>query len=155
VAPPVTEKYDVYTDHPVIEKQPEISSAAIELAVNADHLFTEENENQPQLQSQIKYARVPEDGLIKDRDLHQDSRDAWSFMEVTLPANGNNIAAFRINPNVNHALAINNSLDRLENAFEFARSANKASQLLNKADGELVKTDQGWKISKRAKITLA
>ncbi|HSI90168.1 MAG TPA: hypothetical protein VK927_03580, partial [Adhaeribacter sp.] len=66
-----------------------------------------------------------------------------------------NTATFRINPYVNHALAINNSLDRLENAFEFARSANKATQLINDADGELMRTPQGWQITRRAKIHLA
>ncbi|MBK0404657.1 hypothetical protein I5M27_16810 [Adhaeribacter sp. BT258] len=134
---------------PVFE--PEETSSQENFQVETDHLFTEEA--LPQIL--VKYTRVPEDGQLKERDLHHDSHDTWSFIQVTLPENGCNSAKFRINPHVNHALAINNSLDRLENAFEFARSSNKATQLINDADGELMRTAQGWQITKRAKIHLA
>ncbi|MFC5271999.1 hypothetical protein [Adhaeribacter terreus] len=134
-----------------MENYSETPAEAQPYEVETDHLFAEE----PQPQSHKKYTRVPEDGLLKDREMHTDSRETWSFIEVTIPDAQSNTATFRINPYVNHALAINNSLDRLENAFEFARSANKATQLINDADGELMRTAQGWQITKRARIHLA
>ena len=158
-APQVAEQYGHAATNsnaqPLPAMQPEYQTENLasqeNFIIETDHLFTEEI----QLQNQVKYTRVPEDGQLKDRDLHYDSRDTWSFIEVTLPENGATTAKFRINPHVNHALAINNSLDRLENAVEFARSANKATQLVNVADGELTRTAQGWQITKRAKIHLA
>ncbi|KAA9338997.1 hypothetical protein [Adhaeribacter soli] len=158
-APQVAERYDLASNSPAPQNQaaaqpeyPAENNASQEnFTLETDHLFAEETP----VQNQVKYTRVPEDGQLKERDLHYDNRDTWSFIEVTLPENGSNTARFRINPHVNHALAINNSLDRLENAFEFARSANKATQLVNVADGELTKTAQGWQITKRAKIHLA
>ena len=101
-----------------------------------------------------KYARVPEDSVIKDRDMHADRNDNWSFIEITVSDPNAQKARFRINPHINHALAINNSLDRLENAFDFPRTANKATNIVNQSDGELVRVPQGWRIEKRAKITL-
>jgi hypothetical protein len=158
-APQVTERYDLVSNSPTPqnqaatqpEYQAENNPSQENFTLETDHLFTEEAPSQ----TLIKYTRVPEDGQLKERDLHHDSRDTWSFIEVTLPENGSNSARFRINPHVNHALAINNSLDRLENAFEFARSSSKATQLINDADGELMRTAQGWQITKRAKIHLA
>ena len=161
--PPVSENYTAFNEQFSTPNQTEIATQNARESypetpaenqpyiVETDHLFAEETP----LQNLVKYTRVPEDGQLKERDLHYDSRDTWSFIEVTLPENGSNSARFRINPHVNHALAINNSLDRLENAFEFARSANKATQLVNVADGELTRTAQGWQITKRAKIHLA
>ena len=124
--------------------------------IEDDHLIMETENPEPAFVETnfTKYARVPEDSVIKDRDLHTDKSDNWSFIEVSVTDPNAQTARFRINPHINHALAINNSLDRLENAFDFPRTANKASTIVNQQDGELVRVPQGWKIERRAKITL-
>lgn len=124
--------------------------------IEDDHLIMETENTEPIIAETnfTKYARVPEDSVIKDRDLHTDRNDNWSFIEVSVSDPNAQTAKFRINPHINHALAINNSLDRLENAFDFPRTANKASNIVNQQDGELVRVPQGWKIERRAKITL-
>lgn len=124
--------------------------------IEDDHLIMETENAEPIVAESdfTKYARVPEDSVIKDRDLHTDRNDNWSFIEVSVSDPNVQTARFRINPHINHALAINNSLDRLENAFDFPRTANKATNIINQTDGELIRVPQGWKIEKRAKISL-
>ena len=102
--------------------------------------------------SGIRYAIIPEDGVIRQHHL-QRQPDSDSYIEVDVPAEGSNMTHYRFNLGGNHAFVISQGIDRLENAFDFEKPSNRmVSRIVQQQDGVLAKVNNGWRIQEKARI---
>ncbi|WP_162055917.1 hypothetical protein [Pontibacter pamirensis] len=140
------------------EERPIVAAKNIRLEIaEGDFLDNLErsSENNPTAtvaESGIKYAVIPEDGLIRMHQLQQQP-DSDSYLEVDVPADGSNITNYRFNLAGNHAFVIAQGIDRLENAFSFEKPSNRmVSTVVQQQDGVLTRVNNGWKIQEKARI---
>ncbi|WP_114780657.1 hypothetical protein [Botryobacter ruber] len=149
-------------EKPRHEEQLNPENMPLEMQLETDHLLefetVEQEPTPPPVQqeetyAERKYAIIPEDGIIRQHQL-QVQPDSDSYLEVDMPAYGkSNMTRYRFNMGGNHAFVIAQGIDRLENAFSFAKPSNrKVSQVVHQEDGVLEKTDNGWRIYEKAKI---
>lgn len=102
--------------------------------------------------SGIRYAIIPEDGVIRQHHL-QRQPDSDSYIEVDVPAEGSNMTRYRFNLGGNHAFVISQGIDRLENAFDFEKPSNRmVTRIVQQQDGVLAKVNNGWRIQEKARI---
>lgn len=102
--------------------------------------------------SGIRYAIIPEDGVIRMHHL-QRQPDSDSYIEVDVPAEGSNMTHYRFNLGGNHAFVISQGIDRLENAFDFEKPSNRmVTRIVQQQDGVLAKVNNGWRIQEKARI---
>jgi hypothetical protein len=102
--------------------------------------------------SGIRYAIIPEDGVIRQHHL-QRQPDSDSYIEVDVAAEGSNMTHYRFNLSGNHAFVISQGIDRLENAFDFEKPSNRmVTRIVQQQDGVLAKVNNGWRIQEKARI---
>ncbi|MBJ6118928.1 hypothetical protein JAO76_12030 [Pontibacter sp. BT310] len=102
--------------------------------------------------SGIRYAIIPEDGVIRQHHL-QRQPDSDSYIEVDVAAEGSNMTHYRFNLSGNHAFVISQGIDRLENAFDFEKPSNRmVNRIVQQQDGVLAKVNNGWRIQEKARI---
>jgi hypothetical protein len=108
---------------------------------------------QPKPLIMTKYSPIPEDGRISLQDLQLKS-DSYSYLEIELPVNDAiNKIMYRYNTLANHEIIIGQGIDRLENAFSFAKpTSSKVNQVKLIEDGVLVKEGCNWLIKEKARI---
>ncbi|WP_242919825.1 hypothetical protein [Pontibacter liquoris] len=103
-------------------------------------------------ESRIRYAIIPEDGVIRMHQLQQ-RPDSDSYIEIDAPADGSSSTHYRFNLAGNHAFVIAQGIDRLENAFDFEKPSNRmVTKVVQQQDGVLTKVNNGWKIMEKARI---
>ncbi|GHA76198.1 hypothetical protein [Pontibacter akesuensis] len=104
------------------------------------------------MESGIRYAIIPEDGVIRAHQLQQQP-DSDSYIEVDVPADGGHITKYRFNLAGNHAFVIAQGIDRLENAFDFEKPSNRmVNKVVQQQDGVLTRVGNGWRIHEKARI---
>ena len=156
------EKQNHEPEKPRKEEQLNQNEESLEMLLEKDRMIEFEPveqesalppEQQAETYTERKYAIIPEDGIIRQHQL-QVQPDSDSYLEVDMPAYGkSNMTRYRFNMGGNHAFVIAQGIDRLENAFSFAKPSNrKVSQVVHQEDGVLEKTDNGWRIYEKAKI---
>ncbi|WP_345161277.1 hypothetical protein [Nibribacter koreensis] len=103
-------------------------------------------------ESPIRFAIIPEDGVIKTHQL-QRRPDSDSYLEIDTPQEGSTQTRYRFNLAGNHAFVISQGMDRLENAFNFEKPSNRmVTRIVQQGDGVLTRTGSGWKIQEKARI---
>jgi hypothetical protein len=120
-----------------------------------DDLLNELSQSQQPPQepeSPIRFAIIPEDGVIKTHQL-QKRPDSDSYLEIDTPQEGSTQTRYRFNLAGNHAFVISQGMDRLENAFNFEKPSNRmVTRIVQQGDGVLTRTGSGWKIQEKARI---
>ncbi|MER2999508.1 hypothetical protein [Pontibacter populi] len=102
--------------------------------------------------SGIRFAIIPEDGVIRQHQLQQ-RPDSDSYIEIDVPAEGSSQTRYRFNLGGNHAFVISQGIDRLENAFDFEKPSNRmVTKVVQQQDGVLAKVNNGWRIQEKARI---
>jgi flagellar biosynthesis GTPase FlhF len=125
-----------------LEQQPDFSQSAP----------MPEQEPEVIADSGIRYAIIPEDGVIRQHHL-QRQPDSDSYIEVDVAAEGSNMTHYRFNLSGNHAFVISQGIDRLENAFDFEKPSNRmVNRIVQQQDGVLAKVNNGWRIQEKARI---